>query len=174
MKNLILFFITSLLIISCIKDNPTTNEELPPATQTGAGIFACKVNGQSFIDRSGDVAYYQLIDGEYYFGIRGIDKSRKPGSLFLNSQKKQITEGINYQLLERQDGDVFGGGGFVLDINNYQIVNTSQIHTGELKITKLDYTNFIVSGTFWFDIINPYTGQLVEIRDGRFDTHFSQ
>ncbi|MBC7524213.1 MAG: hypothetical protein H7239_07225 [Flavobacterium sp.] len=146
MKSTILLLFV--ILASCSKSNPNPNEELPPATQTGAGIFACHVNGQSFIDRSGDVAYYQKIDNDYYFGIGGVDKSRKPGSLFLNSQKKQIAEGQTFQLLELQDGNVYGGAGFVLNINDSKIVNTSQTHTGELKITKLDYTNAIVSGTF--------------------------
>ncbi len=171
MKNLILLFITSLLIISCIKDNPTTNEELPPATQTGAGIFACKVNGQSFIDRSGDVAYHQLVNGDYYFGAGGNDKRYRPWSILLSTNKKQIFEGQTYILSERFDGNTTGGGGFPEQL---VVSYTDSQYTGELKITKLDYTNFIVSGTFWFDIKHPSTGATIKVRDGRFDLHFTQ
>jgi len=42
-----------------------------------------------------------------------------------------------------------------------------------MKITKLDHTNGIVSGTFWFDIID-YQGNPHQIREGRFDTLFTQ
>lgn len=51
---------------------------------------------------------------------------------------------------------------------------TDGTYTGELTITKLDYTNNIVSGTFWFDLKHPATGETVKIREGRFDTHFTQ
>lgn len=38
----------------------------------------------------------------------------------------------------------------------------------------MDVENYIVSGTFSFDLIDPYTGETVEIREGRFDSHFTQ
>ncbi len=42
-----------------------------------------------------------------------------------------------------------------------------------MSITKLDFENHIVSGTFWFDAINE-DGKLVEIREGRFDMNFTE
>jgi hypothetical protein len=39
-----------------------------------------------------------------------------------------------------------------------------------MTITKLDIENQIVSGTFWLDVENPFTGETIEIREGRFDT----
>lgn len=50
---------------------------------------------------------------------------------------------------------------------------TSETQTGELKITKLDYDNHIVSGTFWFDVKDS-NGVVHEIRDGRFDVQFTE
>ncbi|MFC5981116.1 hypothetical protein [Flavobacterium salmonis] len=47
------------------------------------------------------------------------------------------------------------------------------MNTGELKITKLDFTNNIVSGTFWFDVKDD-KGVLHQIREGRFDMQFTQ
>jgi len=44
---------------------------------------------------------------------------------------------------------------------------------GELHITKLDFEKRIVSGTFWFDLKDPKTGERIEIREGRFDTLFT-
>ncbi|WP_338157225.1 hypothetical protein [Avrilella dinanensis] len=43
-----------------------------------------------------------------------------------------------------------------------------------MTITRFDIDEEIVSGTFWFDLENPWTGETIEIREGRFDTHFSQ
>lgn len=45
-------------------------------------------------------------------------------------------------------------------------------HTGELTITKLDFENNIVSGTFWYDIEDTQ-GVIHQIREGRFDMHFT-
>ncbi|WP_277633172.1 hypothetical protein [Avrilella dinanensis] len=51
---------------------------------------------------------------------------------------------------------------------------TTSEYTGEMTITRFDLEEEIVSGTFWFDLENPWTGEAIEIREGRFDTHFSQ
>jgi hypothetical protein len=45
------------------------------------------------------------------------------------------------------------------------------INVGELKITKIDVSKSIVSGTFWFDAVNS-KGEKVEIREGRFDWNY--
>ena len=50
---------------------------------------------------------------------------------------------------------------------------TDSTYTGEMHITRFDIYNYIISGTFWFDAPNPYTGEIMHIRDGRFDVHFS-
>ena len=54
-----------------------------------------------------------------------------------------------------------------------EIMYTSASNTGELKITKLDFTQNIVSGTFWYDV-KDNQGVIHQIRDGRFDMHFTQ
>lgn len=56
-------------------------------------------------------------------------------------------------------------------IEDYYIT-TSEI-TGEMTITKLDFEKHIVYGTFWFDILLP-NGEIVEVREGRFDMQFTQ
>ena len=62
-----------------------------------------------------------------------------------------------------------------LNDNNgvYQVNYTNNLNTGELKITKLDFTNNIVSGTFWFDV-KDNQNVIHQIRDGRFDMKFTQ
>ena len=48
---------------------------------------------------------------------------------------------------------------------------TLQLIYGELKITHHDFSNAILSGTFWFDAVNS-NGEIVEVREGRFDRHY--
>jgi len=176
MKKLLLLLTIILTISSCNKDDDNNTETLPPATQIGAGTFACKVNGQSFIDTSGGYfnSFYQFIDGEFYFGIGGNDEdyinTSSPWSISLGTIKRTISEGEVLNLIEISDGNASGGTGFTFSITDNQSSNTNSQYTGELSITKLDFTNNIVSGTFWFDVEHPVTGETVEIREGRFDT----
>jgi len=113
----------------------------------------------------------ETVDGEYYFVIGGNDENVRPWSIFLQTNKKEIVEGETYQLSENIINSVSGGGGFP---ETLETIYTSEEYTGELIIIKLDFTNHIVSGTFWFDIQHPVTGETIQIRDGRFDTIFTQ
>ncbi|WGH75365.1 DUF6252 family protein [Tenacibaculum tangerinum] len=176
MKHLLLLVTITFVLSCCSKDDNDPKEPLSPAAQTGAGTFACKVNGQNFIDTSGGYfnCYYQLIDGAYYFGIQGLDSVIDLTSITFGTEKKEINEGNTYILFEILDGNVWGGVGFSSENNPYKFVSTNSQYTGELTITKFDFTNKIVSGTFWFDIKHPTTGETVEIREGRFDTLFTQ
>ena len=175
MKKLLLLF-TLAITFSCCNNDDDNPQTLPPATQTGAGTFACYVNGKPFIDTSGGYfnCFYQFIDGEYYFGIQGADTVGMITGVGLGTDKKQIDQGITYQLIEPSDGNANGGTGITQSISSGTISYTNTIYTGELTITKLDFTNHIVSGTFWFDVENPYTGETIQIREGRFDTLFTE
>ncbi|WGH75364.1 DUF6252 family protein [Tenacibaculum tangerinum] len=175
MKHLFLLVTITFALSCCSKDDNDPKEPLPPATQTGAGTFACKVNGQNFIDTSGGYfnCYYQLIDGAYYFGIGG-DDDFNPQNIYILTQKREISQNETLSFSEILDGNAYAGCGFSFSpTESYQSYTNSQ-YTGELTITKLDFTNKIVSGTFWFDIKHPTTGATVEIREGRFDTLFTQ
>ncbi|WP_397337511.1 DUF6252 family protein [Paenimyroides tangerinum] len=64
---------------------------------------------------------------------------------------------------------------FVYEQSHYNERYTDNInYKGEFTITKLDLQKQIISGTFWFDVKDPKTGEKIEVREGRFDTHFSQ
>ena len=87
MKKLFLLLVLTLTLSSCDDDNSV--QSLPEATQTGRGVFACYVDGKPFIDSSGNPngisfnCFYQLIDGEYYFGIGGDDNSHQTKNIYL-------------------------------------------------------------------------------------------
>jgi hypothetical protein len=173
----LLLFATPLLT-QCDDDDHAV-ETLPEATQTGRGIFACLVDGKPFIDTSGNPngisfnAYYQLVDGEYYFGIGGEDdKVNNIILVGLTSNQLPFNENFNYSLVDNIPGNVSGICSFFPNINSQEFSLTNSNYTGELKITKFNLTNQIISGTFWFDIQDPFTGERVEIREGRFDTRF--
>ncbi|HLS30810.1 MAG TPA: hypothetical protein VK021_08140 [Flavobacteriaceae bacterium] len=73
MKRLFLLVVL-ILCFACSKDDD--NQSLPPATQTGAGIFACYVDGKPYVTDSNGWfdAYYEFAVGEYFFAVGGREK----------------------------------------------------------------------------------------------------
>lgn len=171
------FFISLLcvVLVGCSQDDDN-NQSLPPETQIGAGTFACKVNGKSFIDTSRGYfnCYYQYIDGGYYFGIQGDDRVGSFISVNIGTEKKEIKENETYKLMDIVPNNAWAGSSFNPNSTSQIFTTTNSKYTGELYISKFDLVNNIVSGTFWYDIENPYTGEIVEIREGRFDTLFTE
>ncbi len=171
MKKFILFLVLPLLFC-CSKDDDSS-ASLPPATQTGAGTFGCKVNGKNFVHNDGLInCFYQYVDGGYYFSIQGNNYSFNPVGITLGTLNKTISEGETLLLTENTHGNAGAGAFFRVSENNGQSSTTNLEERGEMKITKFNLQNRIVSGTFWFDLKHPYTGEKVEIREGRFDSHF--
>ena len=172
MKN-ILYILFAILIVSCNNDDDN-NETLPAATQTGNGTFACYVNGKAFIDTSGGYfnCYYQFVDGEYYFSIAGEDSNHNIfDQIILASNASSIEEDVVYTLTCNLTDSYYGEVAFTGQLLGTTTCNSNY---GTMTITKLDFTNNIVSGTFEFDIIHPNSGEIIQIRNGRFDTLFTQ
>ena len=175
-KNFNLLIIITLLI-GCSNDHDNSGNILPPATQTGANTVGCLVNGEVFLPHQEGISpavvvNYEFVDGEFFFLLNFADL-RGVISEFV-SVRTGFTELQANQtyLLDKNpddDGDYIGGGGAyrpnTLSDGEYYTNNSI---TGELTITRLDLSNSITSGTFWFDAVNDQ-GEIVEIRDGRFD-----
>ncbi|MFP9098781.1 DUF6252 family protein [Flavobacterium sp. RHBU_24] len=144
--------------------------QLPPATQTGEDTFGCLLDGKAFKPDNRPNAtncFYQFVDGDYYLLVKASTSNLDLKVVRLITEKKQIFEGETYNLYEYSEGNAVGNY-----TNNSIESYTSHIYTGELTITKLDYTNHIVSGTFWFDVMDEH-GNLHQIHEGRFDMHFT-
>ena len=176
MKNIISFLIFAIALNSCNKDDdpkPTNPiDQLPPATQTGANTFGCLLDGEVFkpdnLPNSTN-CFYQYVNGGYYFNVRASkkDKNNVSETIALKTENKQIEQGITYDLLEAESNETFGGY-FYGSLLNYTNLN----YSGKLTITKLDKINFIVSGTFWFDV-KDNLGVVHQIREGRFDMEYT-
>lgn len=174
--NKILLLLTMMLTLSsCNKDDDNNSDRLPPATQTGANTVGCLVNGEVFLPKAEGinpavVVNYEFINGGFFFrlvfkDLRGTtNKTVTVGTGYLDLQANQ-TYVLNKNFDD--DGDYTGGGGTysTSTLNTYQ---TNMNNVGELTITRIDTSNSIISGTFWFDAINQ-EGEVVEIREGRFD-----
>jgi hypothetical protein len=169
---LLLFLLTFFMLSGCNKDDNNCQgvECLPPATQTGAGTFGCLVNGVPYVDKSGSFnCFYQLVDGEFYFGI-SAEFNKVIKGIGLGAQQIELLQGNTYHLIE------IGEGNFSADIfiDSHRNFATSLMNPGTIIITKFDIQNNIISATFEFSITDPNTGKVYEITEGRFDTFFTQ
>lgn len=165
-----ILFLALLPLAGCDKDE-NDNLKLPPATQTGARTFGCLVDGKVFGHNDGVInCFYQLIEGGYYFGI-SAEGNITPKYIHILGNQVSIVQGESYPLSTEDDGNFFALAAFE-EANDAGY--TDEIYQGELTITKFDLQTNIISGTFWFDIPHPITGDTVEIREGRFDTYFTQ
>ena len=172
MKNLFFLILLLNVLCCCIKDSNSSNAQLPPETQTGANTVGCLVNGKVFLPFAEGInaevnCFYQLVGGKYYFTMAFSDlrgNSIETVNLFTANINLQL--GQTYTLNQKYTPVEGGGAEYYQNLSNK--FSTNNLQTGELKITKLDPSKSIISGTFWFDAVNA-TGEKVEIRSGRFD-----
>lgn len=177
MKKLLLL-LTIALTLSCCNNDDDSGSSLPPETQTGANTVGCLVNGKVFLPHQEGLSpsvncFYQFVDGEFFFTMAFSDL-RGGGVESVSIQTGRITLQANQTYILNKnsfdDGDFTGGGGsYFPTLSN--IYSTTIIKTGELTITRVDLSNSIISGTFWYDAINS-EGVVVEIREGRFDWNY--
>lgn len=163
--------------ISCKKDQrptPDNQNGLPNATQTGAGVFACLKNGQIWVSKTG-TDYMNANISDTSFGVGGRQStgaiSSEMFSIGINEDK--VIHGSLFRLNDtakhfaRYDGNnvscfTSNGGYGSVSVKAYD---------GELKLTKVDTINKILSGTFWFNIKTSYCDTM-RITEGRFDIRY--
>ncbi len=177
MKKIFLLLLTTFTLSCCNKDDAPSQqtselEKLPPATQNGANTVGCLLDGKAFLPGNFPNAtncFYQLVDGEYYFAMAFGNTNFNAINIDVGvgTQKLQIQQYEQYDLYELTDYNAYGGYNF--GTFNY---TTTHTHTGKFTITKLDEINHIVSGTFWFDVLD--NNEVVhQIREGRFDFEYT-
>ncbi len=185
MKKFLLSLILLLTLSCCDKDDDKPKselEKLPPATQTGANTAGCLVNGQVFLPKGSSQfgpalsCFYQQDQDGYHFGLSINNKENK--SLYKTVQFTtnpiQLVENTTYVLeLKTDNGSNYNsnfGEYYTLSFDGDKYYITTNVYIGELKITKLDTQQKIISGIFWYDAI--LSGEKIEVRDGRFDMHY--
>lgn len=173
MKNLLFILVLAFSLSCCDKDDDKPKnpiDQLPPATQTGARTFGCLLDGVAFVPGNKNLAkdcVYQYVNG-YYFSLQGNMYINKELILLgLSTDNLKIEEGKTYILQNKIDGNASA------KYFDYDVNHTTLIEKGEMKITKLDFTKHIVSGTFFYDIKDS-KGVLHKISNGRFDMPFTE
>jgi len=166
------FAVMSLVLFSCKKEIT----ELPPATQSGANTFGCKIDGGFWVPGGGIAATApkleaRIVGSELYINARNFSSS--PTESEFEIYIKDLTATGSYTL---------STGAYHPDYSNnyaYYVHRkftpdnewvTTPPYTGTVTITKIDSVNHFVSGTFEFQAINLYnTPQPISVTEGRFD-----
>lgn len=149
-------------------DNPYG---LPNATQTGANIFACRINGQNWISKT-DIFH---LGGGIQNDSLGMHGSVVKDNSFQDigiSLYKNLQQGNLYNLGDSLKGHFF----YITDSScvsagSWNSIIRSNSISGSLTLTRLDRTNKIFSGTFNCRIPIPQCDTL-NVTDGRFDVKY--
>ena len=105
--------------------------------------------------------------GGWYLNIPATDwKPNPPEGISIGTDSLLIVEGATYPFKYRKKG--FPGA----DYSNGLLYDANDNNSGELKITKFDQINRILSGTFFFTGTDNSNGQTVNITEGRFDIRY--
>jgi hypothetical protein len=150
------------------KLNPNTDDGLPPATQTGANIFACKINGQNWISGTGS----RLMAGHIFNDTISATGSTGGSNYF--DRITPIIDGtgllINSPFLipaNPHASILFSTNKSCEGLLGSAIIN-SYATQGKITITKIDTVNKIISGLFECKVPIPHCDSL-KITNGRFD-----
>lgn len=176
MRKLLLYCCTLLLTqcSKCKENDPNPEEQLPPATQTGANTFGCLVNGQTWTPQgnNGTANLRVTYDPGYAGGslsiraYRFIGDTDKQQSFILGgapisqvgtyscSMPVQYTAYFFDETKSRPCDSYYGTADLTCK--------------GQLTITRLDLQAGIISGTFNFTLYKPGCDS-VRVTNGRFD-----
>jgi len=186
-KNILLMgFAVLITMTSCLKD--LFDKKLPPATQTGANTFGCKIDGKPWVpDGTHDLfvsipalaAYIHQSQGIKYLYISArkdpsafnkeedayddmdidVILPSTPGEVIIDKTCSSCDLYCPFSSLGLKIKGLFYGGCYITD----------SFHPGKIHFTRIDTLNRIVSGTFEFKAIDKNTGKTISVTDGRFD-----
>lgn len=169
--------LTALLGLSqCKKSNSgpaKPEDQLPPATQTGANTFGCLVNGQPWTPQgyNGTSNYSVVYDTGIQGGHLDIQTYRYPdasnalqGLAIISGQIVQVG---TYSLRSPQRAAALYSD-YKLGCYWSSRDSATTYRRGRLTITRLDLNAGIVAGTFEFTLAQPGC-DTIRVTQGRFD-----
>jgi hypothetical protein len=185
MKANLLPLLALLLLTQCHKSDPDPTkpeDQLPAATQTGAGTFGCLLNGQPWTPSGGGLFGNPNLlityDPAYKGGNLAITAYRVLGSTINRQYIGVGGDGINqagtYPLTTYTTNPTaplrvpsFSDGSKTSPCDEYLSAPGTKAR-GQLILTRLDKVQGIVSGTFNFTLSQPGC-DTIKVTQGRFD-----
>ena len=195
MKKLIFATLVALTTCSCSKENAsvTPPDTLPPITQVGANTAGCIINGKVLIPKNG----INPTSGQDVYGLDGhtginFDVIPYGNNHFAFAIYNIKDKGFNYSIYVHLNNVLNGTGNYTVGqsnaeywsfaSNNPQIIARetfdgvsgktflSSPNSGTITITRFDYPNHVISGTFSATLYNQTnTTEVIQVTDGRFD-----
>lgn len=169
-------FSTFIILTASQCKKKTDEPQLRPETTTGAMTFGCKINGKVFVPRDGRgkpglfVQYVYMGTGPgggWYLNIPATNwVPNPPEGVNIGTDSLLLIEGATYLFKAQQKGVASAF------YQNGPEFNTTDSNPGELRITKHDQQNRILSGTFFFTGTNISTGEKISVTEGRFDIRY--
>lgn len=167
-KNLTLFILISVLVVSCKK-----NDDGGDGGTAASGTITAKVDGATFTSMEIATTANQItVNGTTTITIQGSDSSGKGIVMIINGFDGIGTYEIN-------DSNVFISGSYIeADVNNPSNTQTWQAPyensgvAGEIQVSAKTATN--IQGTFNFKCKNSMNGSLKNITEGSFNMDVTQ
>ena len=173
-----LLLLAALLGLSqCKKSHPDPakpEDQLPPATQTGANTFGCLVNGQPWLPSGNNgtpnsVALYDKYPNGAdlniaTYRIAGREEYINLFCGFITPQKRTFIISLPPKTEATGHYDGFYG-----DYSHDYSLNYVK---GQIALTRMDEAAGIVAGTFWFTAVRIGSSDTLKVTQGRFDYKF--
>lgn len=197
MKNIILT-VAALLLISCTKSDSAEDPlaKLPAETQVGANTFGCIINGQVFYPRDGTSTLFNSGGKGLIFWGDPSDPSGMGNYEELEIRNLQDAKPAYSMIIHLQGLNQIGIGEYIWHDSNFQssldglmqnyvyakvydasvkgwMYFGSYENSGKVTITRYDFMNRIVSGTFSGKLRLMNGTQEIDMQNGRFDIKWS-
>ena len=175
-KNILLLCLLALL------SSTTCERKHPEPTKDGLNTFGCYVNGEEFnvkgqlgnpptstnIELFGDREFLAVIGHNYKTNLKYVTLRLSQDSLKKGTRNFILSEHptyIDYKAIVKAES--WGG----IYYKNNQEAATGAGNSGEVKISKYDTINRIISGTFYFNARHQ-NGEIIEVSNGKFDMKY--
>ena len=195
MKNLFITFLAASLFTACSKDNtpPPEPDKLPEATMVGANTAGCYINGRLIIPKNGingisgstsygldvfrGINFNNIPYGNDFFSIKFSNLQDIGPSYWIYIHLNNLTSGAVFYTLQQSNVQFFEDAS-----NNPQIIVRETINnvsgktfistqnSGSIIITRFDFVNHVISGTFTASLQNQNNRtEIINVTFGRFD-----
>jgi hypothetical protein len=167
------FIIITAVLFSCKKEVT----ELPPATQSGANTFGCKIDGQFWVPAGFGIVptapklEARIAGGDLYINARNFSSSPTESEFEFYIKDLTVHGNGNYVLNAVATYPTDHSSSYVYYVHRQITPDNEWItSSGTVTITKIDSVNHFVSGTFEFQAVSLYNAaQTINVTEGRFD-----
>jgi len=147
---------------------------LPPATQTGANTFGCKVNGEVWVPRVPLLSVTVYDKGAHLSEKNGLGSGIIECRLIENLTDDYFTIAFKPSFFQPRTYQTLSDTAMYLFNPDFTRIHDTYSHiigdtSNYLTITKIDTTKNFISGIFQGTLYSPDKSKVVKITEGRFD-----